>query len=377
MPPVPVPQIDGLAILLFIFIFLFILLNLYYWCIFFRLAWSKEKPVKPGQKGVSVVICARNEYFHLKENLSFILEQDYPDFEVIVVNHASDDDSAFLLAHMAEQYPNLKIVEIRENLNFFTGKKFPLSIGIKSAKKEIVLLTDADCRPWGKNWISEMQKQCSSPVDIVLGYGSYEHKPGFLNKLIRFDTAQVAIQYLSFALAGMPYMGVGRNMGYRKSLFYENQGFISHYAIDSGDDDLFINRVANKTNTRVCLMPESFTVSEPKTNFSYWIRQKKRHLSTGQFYKFKHKLMLGTFTVSQWLFVLLFSLLLIMDYNILPVLSLFFVRMVIQMFVFKRCMSRLKEKKIWLFVPLFELIFLCINTSVLVSNLISKPVKWK
>jgi cellulose synthase/poly-beta-1,6-N-acetylglucosamine synthase-like glycosyltransferase len=377
MPPVPLPQIDGLTIVLILFGFLFILLNLYYWCIFFRLARKKDKEEKSGHKGVSVVICARNEYYHLKDNLESVLEQDYPDFEVIVVNHASDDDSAFLLARLAEQYPNLKIVEIRENLNFFTGKKFPLSIGIKSAKKEIVLLTDADCKPAGKNWISEMQKHFDKSAEIVLGYGAYEHKPGLLNKLIRFDTAQVAIQYLSFALAGMPYMGVGRNMAYKKSLFYENHGFISHYDIDSGDDDLFINTVAKQSNTRVSVSPESFTVSAPKTAFGYWFRQKKRHLTTGRFYKFKHKLLLGTFAVSQTLFLLLFALLMLMDYNIPAVLSLFFARMIIQMFVFRQCMLKLNEKNIWLFVPLFEILFLIINTSAAVSNLFSKPDKWK
>lgn len=377
MPELSVVPNNGFLLLFILFILTFVFLNLYYWVIFYRLAIHKEKAEKISEQGVSVVICARDEYSRLKENLPLILEQNYSNYEVLVVNHASDDDSSFLLARLAEHYPHLKIIEIKENLNFFTGKKFPLSIGIKSAKNDIVLLTDADCKPAGENWISTMQQFCVDPAEIVLGYGPYGYKKGILNKLIRFDTAIIAVQYLSCALAGIPYMGVGRNIEYRKSLFYQNKGFTSHYRIDSGDDDLFINSVANNTNTRISLDPESFTFSEPKTKFRDWILQKKRHLSTGRFYRVRHKVLLGSYALAQFLFYFFFVLLLVFNHGVPLVLTIFFVKLFSQMFVFGKCMSRLQEKKIWIYIPFFEIFFLLLNTSISVSNLFSKPNKWK
>ena len=219
----------------------FVVQLVFYWAFFWRLGRYRNKVMERKPTGVSVVICAHNEYHHLKESLPLILEQDYPDFEVLVVNHSSDDDTHYLLNELEERHPHLKIISIKEDLNFFSGKKFPLSIGIKSAKHDMVLLTDADCKPASRYWIRQMQSAFTPKTEVVLGYGPYNRSPGLLNKLIRFDTAHIAIQYLSYALAGIPYMGVGRNLSYLKQVFYKNNGFISHYRIRSGDDDLFIN----------------------------------------------------------------------------------------------------------------------------------------
>jgi glycosyltransferase involved in cell wall biosynthesis len=377
MPFVPLHESVSYQILFIFFLLVFVVQCFYYWGIFLKLVLYREKAENKKEKGVSVVICARNEHHHLKENLPLILGQDFRDFEVVVVNHASDDDSSFFLTRTAEQDPRLKIVEIRENLNFFTGKKFPLSIGIKSAKYELILLTDADCKPAGKNWITKIAGAFSDETEIVLGYGLYEKKPGLLNSAIRFDTAHIAIQYLSLALFGFPYMGVGRNMAYKKLLFYRNKGFISHYRIDSGDDDLFINRVAQKKNTRISVNPEAFTISEPKIRYRDWILQKKRHLSTGRFYRPVHKMLLGTYSASQFLFYLVFIILVIIGDYMPFILSLVAFRMVSQLFIFSKCMARLKEKGLWFAAPFLEIFFIILNTSLTVSNAFSKPHKWK
>jgi len=379
-------MLDGLSapgvvffIFLLIFLFLFIIQIFYYGFFFRKFVIYKESLPVPKPEGVSVVICARNEYHQLKENLPLILDQEYPDFEVVVVNHASEDDTAFLLSKMAEQYPRLKIVEIRENLNFFDGKKFPLSIGIKSATHGMVLLTDADCRPVGTKWISLMAGGFSKEKEIVIGYGAYQRSNSFLNRLIRFDTVHIALQYFSFALAGIPYMGVGRNMAYRKSLFYENKGFTSHYTIHSGDDDLFINRAATRKNTNVVADPESFTVSQPKTSFQEWWVQKKRHLSTGRYYRRKHKFLLGLYTLSTALFYTFFILLMLLslNYTIFVVLALFILRLASQLFIFRKTLARLNEKGIWLLVPLLEILMLLLNAALTFSAFLSKETKWK
>lgn len=348
-----------------------------YWLFFFRLAVWKEKPHGTSKRGVSVVICARNEYRNLQENLPLFLEQDYPDFEVVVVNHASDDDSSFLLNRMAEEHPRLKVVEIQENLNFFSGKKFPLSIGIKSAKHDILLLTDADCRPAGKDWIRNMQAVFDDNREIVLGYGAYRPAPGMLNRLIRFDTAHIALQYLSFALNGIPYMGVGRNMAYTRTLFYRHNGFISHYRINSGDDDLFINRVATRKNSRITLDPSTFTFSHPKATFRDWSLQKRRHLSTGKFYRPLHKALLGSYIFSQSLFYLLFILLILLRFNSYLILALFLFKLANQWFVFRKGLLRLREKDLWPAVPLFEIYLLLFNGFSAIRNMIAPNTKWK
>ncbi len=376
--PHPLPAAEAVLRIIFIlFLLSFLVQNLYYWILFSRRAWYRRKSAESHSRGVSVVICARNEYHRLRENLPVVLQQDHPDFEVVVVNNSSDDDSSFLLTKMAEQYPNLKIVEIKENLNFFSGKKFPLSIGIKSASKEIILLTDADCRPVGKDWISRMEQSFDNSTGIVLGYGGYADRPGMLNRVIRFDTAHIAMQYLSYCISGIPYMGVGRNMAYLKTLFYENKGFTSHYQISSGDDDLFINRVANRKNAKICIDPESFIYSDPKTGFGEWFRQKKRHLSTGRYYRPFHRFLLGSYIASQLLFYLFFMVLFSINFYFYIVIIIFAIRLICQMVVFRQAFRRLREKDLWLLTILFEPFLLVINTALFVSNLFVKTERWK
>jgi glycosyltransferase involved in cell wall biosynthesis len=364
-------------VLLGLFAVVFLLQLIYYWVIFWRLGRYKHQESTSLSPGVSVVICAHNEYHHLNKTLRIILEQDYPAYEVLVVNHSSDDDTHFLLSGLVEKYPHLTSITIQEDLNFFSGKKFPLSIGIKSAKYDLVLLTDADCMPASNNWVRQMQSAFRTKTEVVLGYGPYYREPGLLNKMIRFDTAHIGIQYLSYALAGIPYMGVGRNLAYLKQVFYKNQGFISHYRIRSGDDDLFINRVAKRSNTAVMVHPDSFTFSDPKQTFGQWITQKKRHLSTSHLYKFKHKLLLGLYAFSMVTFYALFIILIAFNWSVFPVLGIFLLRLLSQYVVLSGCMRQLNEKDLIPFLPVYEILLLLFNTGILISNVVRKPARWK
>ena len=348
----------------------------YYLIIFLRLSFYKmAKPVE-AREGVSVVICAHNEYYKLKDNLPLILDQDYPLFEVLVVNHASDDETGYLLSDLQREYPALRSIVIQEDLNFFTGKKFPLSIGIRSAKYDKVLLTDADCRPSSRNWITSMQSAYRKGIEVVIGYSPYSRSKGLLNRLIRFDTAHIATQYLSYALAGLPYMGVGRNLSYLKSVFYDNKGFIQHYRVRSGDDDLFINRVARKSNTAVVVNPEGFTYSEPKKSFSHWITQKRRHLTTSSHYRFKFKFLLGLYSLSLFGFYLFAALMLSLNFSIFPVLGLVVLRMIVQYLVFAPCFSKLGERDLIFFIPLLEIVLLLLNIGIGITNIFRKPNTW-
>lgn len=349
----------------------------YYWILFGRFVFSKPLAGSGKPYPVSVVLSAKNEYNSLKKNLPLILNQDYPAFEVVVVNDVSDDETIFLLEDLSRENDHLKIVTITQDLNFFKGKKFPLSLGIKSASHEHLLLTDADCTPAGKNWISMMVSGFSDEKEVVLGYGKYNETKGFLNTIIRYETAFTALQYFSLTLWGLPYMGVGRNLAYRKKLFIENKGFVSHYKVSSGDDDLFINKVANKKNTFIQYSPESFTLSEPKTTYRNWWNQKRRHLTTGKYYKFKHKIILGGYSLSYSLFLSLFIVLLAVNFSPQIVLILFAGRLFSQLIVTHITFKKLQEKKLLLISPLIELIITLIYPAMVSINLVYKESKWK
>ncbi len=350
----------------------------YYWLIFSRLAFynASKRPVNENKEPVSVIICAKNEYHNLVRFLPKILEQDYPEFEVVVINDASDDDTFYLLRELTDKYPRLKLVNIAQNLNFFKGKKFALSIGIKSAKYDLVLLADADCYPSGPDWIDSMHSVFTGKTDIVLGYGAYTPQPGLLNLLIRFDTLMVAVQYMSLALAGMPYMGVGRNLAYRKSLFFDIGGFVSHYKISSGDDDLFINQVARGSNTRIQPLEVAHTFSRSKQTLASWFRQKKRHLTTGRFYRTSHKIVLGLYSLSQMVFYGLIIALAIVGVDWMLLAGIFGLRLFSQLIIVKKCMIRLNEKHFFLLSPLFEIWLIFVNLVLGFSGLFSKKTQW-
>ncbi len=350
---------------------------IYYWILYSRLAFYKEKDRDSATKPVSVIICAKNEYQNLLHNLPSILEQDYPDFEVIVVNDASDDDSIELLNSFSRKYKHLRIFDLEKNLNFFSGKKFPLSLGIKSAQHEIILLTDADCQPSSPQWIRKMQSNYDDNTEVVLGYGTYRKTVGFLNQLIRYDSFMVAMQYLSFALAGSPYMGVGRNLSYKRSLFYEAKGFTSHYKLKSGDDDLFINRAANRGNTRIEISPDAHTVSTAKASLVQWILQKRRHYTTAHYYRPVYKFMLSIGYMSKLLLYLSFIALIILNYNFLIALVAFSVFFISHWLILALSTNKMRENDLAVLSPVLEIILLALIPVIYFSNIIIKQEKWK
>ena len=326
---------------------------------------------------VSVIICARNEYKNLTTFLPEILNQNYPEFQVIVVNDCSWDESSKYLEEMADAYPNLKIVTLKEQEKYPHGKKLALTLGIKGAAYDCLLLTDADCRPASAFWLRNMATNFVSGKDIVIGYGGYHKIPGLLNKWIRFDTVYNAILYLSSALKNKAYMGVGRNLAYRKELFFLNKGFANHYHIMSGDDDLFINETATGSNAAVELRPDSFTYSEPVKTWNSWLHQKKRHMSTGAYYQRSDQIFLGTYFISLSTFYLLTLILLYLKQCIVAVVLMFTIRLIIQLLVFGKGMQKLKENDLIWITPFFELTMAFIYPFVAASNLVFKTKTWK
>lgn len=366
---------------LFFLLQICLIIQLYYLLVIQR-KFSVFKSYKSNQfeafYPVSVIICARNESTNLKKYLPFILEQNHPNFEVIVVNDCSYDDSEDVLKVIAQKYSHLKVVKIEEHPRFKTAKKFAATLGIKAAANEIILFTDADCKPETENWIDEMTAHYhNEKTEIVLGYSPYLKHKGLLNGLIRYETFQTALNYFSYAINGMPYMGVGRNLSYKKSLFFRNKGFASHMHIPSGDDDLFVNENSTASNTVIEVSKESYVWSEPKLTWgSYW-KQKTRHLGAGNAYKSQDKKNLILQNGSAIGFYLFLVLCLVFKMDLLVVALMFFIRFLTQIFVYYQPLKKLKNKDlVWWFIILDPFYYIYL-TSVNITGLFRKKITWK
>ena len=350
---------------------------IYYAFYYVRVALFKPKKEFTAQPPVSVVICAKNEALKLHKSIPLFFQQDYPQYQIVVVNDCSVDESSDILEEFQKKYNNLHVVELNEDDIKAHDKKLALTLGIKGAKYEHLLLTDADCIPGDNRWIASMARNFNAGKEIVLGYGPYKKTSGLLNKLIRYDTFFIGLQYLSFSLAGKTYMGIGRNLAYTKTLFFRHKGFASQYHIQSGDDDLFINKVATGENTIVELNPASFTYSDPKTSFSAWIKQKRRHLTTAKHYKPSHKFMLGLGSLTQYLFFISFAALMFSSFEPGIVLAIFGLRIVTQFIILRKSMILMKESDLLLFSLFFELLLLVFYPIIYIGNAFVKKHKWK
>lgn len=355
------------------------LIQVFYYLFFFvRLAFYKSEQKSITQTHpVSVIICSRDEAANLVKNLPGVLIQKYSTtHEVIVINDNSLDESKYVLQEYQRTYRQLQLIELKQEARFIPGKKFPLSIGIKTAKYEIVLLTDADCVPASEFWIEKMQKGFTDETEIVLGYGAFHKKKGILNKLIRWETLHTALQYLSYACAGMTYMGVGRNLSYKKTIFFRHKGFSAHNHVPGGDDDLFINKAATKKNTAIVIEKDAFTLSDAPKTWRQWINQKNRHYTTSKYYKASHKFLLGLYAFSHFLFYPLFIATILFTSWKLGIL-IFSVRFILQVIVLFNVTRKLNEKDLfpWFLVLDVWMFFYYLIFS---SSLFKRPKKkWK
>jgi poly-beta-1,6-N-acetyl-D-glucosamine synthase len=350
---------------------------IYYLGVFGKIIRYKSLNLKKHMEAISIVICARNEAENLEKHLPAFLTQDYKDYEVVVVNDCSTDNTEDVLMDMKVKYPHLRSTSIPLDRKFTHGKKLAMTVGIKSAQNDCILFSDADCYPVSDKWISLMSRNFTEKKNLILGIGLYERKRGVLNAMVRYETLFTAMQYISYAISGKAYMGVGRNLAYTKDLFFNNKGFASHLKVLSGDDDLFVNEATTKTNTTVCIDPNSFTRSVPPLEFKSWIRQKRRHISTGKHYSGTSKRRLAGEYLSRILFYLVFTALLFDDrwrwislgaYTILSTVKLIHVKMT---------MRRLNERDILLPSLLFDPLMPWILGIISVVNLFSRrEPKW-
>jgi len=341
-----------------------------------KISFSVEQPP------VSVIICAKDEEDNLRQFLPFILNQDYPDFEVIVINDGSTDDTETLLNNLCVEYPNLRTTFVPVGARNLSTKKLGLTLGIKAAKNELMLFTDADCMPEDTRWIANMARNFTPQTDFILGYGAYLNKKGFVNRLITYDTLFIALQYMGMAISGKPYMGVGRNLAYRKETFFLNKGFASTLNLISGDDDLLVNKASNSRNTKVEISPESITWSEPNTTFKGWFFQKERHLSVSSYYKASSKFRLSLEPLTRGLFytALIVSFLFGNIVTLAASALLFIIRIVIQLIILNKSSRHFGERRYIFLMPVFDIFLPLVNLYILTIGRITsggKTVRWK
>lgn len=370
-----------LSLFIFCFFVFCVLIQLSYIFYFFsRLAFTsfKKKNIEnPEKPPVSVIIAARNDSDNLFANLPLILQQNYPNFEVIVVNHQSIDESYHIINAYKMQYPHLRMIEVERSKHIGIGKKLPLTLGIKSALHEHLVFTDADCQPESNLWLQGMVDGFVNENQIVLGFGPYKEEAGFLNKVIRFDTIFIAMNYFSFALAKIPYMGVGRNLAYTKTAFKSVSGFKSHYAISSGDDDLFIQEATKLNTYNIQVNPDTYCYSTPKNTWKTWIAQKSRHYSTAGKYQVIKKALLGIYPLTLLLLWFSFVILLLDTEYTIFTSSIFIGVITLKWIIQGRCFAKLKGKNFILFFPFFELFYAILLPVLYYTSEKPRISKWK
>jgi glycosyltransferase involved in cell wall biosynthesis len=363
----------------------------YIWKVFFGLYNFNEHSTKllpsTSTVSVSVIIAARNEYKNLIKLIPVLMNQKVENqFEVIVANDRSEDSSLLFLEKMALKFSNFAYVNIKETPKNSAPKKYALQQAILKAKNPILLLTDADCLPLSTQWIERMTKPFSNPkTQIVLGFSQYQKLNGFLNRFIRYETFQTGMKYLSFAIELQPFMGVGRNLAYRKSLFEHQHGFGKNESVLSGDDDLFVNAASNKENTTIVVHPDSQTISMPKTTFKDWYQQKIRHLSVGRKYKITDQIRLSLYMFSLFVLNITFVCSFFLDeketWKIHGIVIVYLLRVLSLGLVMRMNAQKLGENNLdWehlIFLPIFDVLYMMYWWGVGIASLNARTITWK
>ncbi|MCH6197998.1 glycosyltransferase [Aquiflexum sp. LQ15W] len=374
--------------ILWIVFFVSLAIQLFYLLILFgRFAFFYKKKTEMSsseKEPVTVVIAAHNERTNLKKIIPLLFQQDYPNFDIMVINDRSYDGTKKVLEQLMAIYPRLRTVTVTYTPSHVTSKKYALTLGIKVAKNDVLLLTDADCRPKTDKWIELM----TAPVrvkgkDFALGFSQYESKNGFLNKWIQLETIWTAIQYFSFAIWKSPFMGVGRNLCYRRSFFMSKKAFKGLWHIECGDDDLFVNLHADSSNVAVVVDPDSMTYSVPKSTWEEYFIQKKRHFHAGKYYSTSNKQKVGWYAFSHFLYwvtslaLLIFSVFHQNWEQILVIMGIMVVRSILVTSIFRASRKKLEGniKVFWSLI--FDVMYIGYFWILGSLGYLSKKVKWK
>ncbi len=353
-----------------LFIVLGLIQSLFY--LYFRLRFPNLKMQKESlEVSVSVIIAFRNEEENLKRIIPLLLDQEHREFELILVNDHSDDNSVELINSFHD--PRIRILNNEDG----RGKKAAIQLGIRAAENNLLLFTDADCIPSSVKWLGMLANPLIEGYSISLGYGRFERNWGILNKLQRYENFMNNLQNFSYANKGRAFMGVGRNMAYRKELFHESKAFENLSHIRSGDDDLIINEMSELGNTAIVLNPLAETISEATNSWKSFFFQKRRHLEAGKYYRTADRFKLAILGLSQLFFNLLFITLLFLGQDVPLILAIFATKTVFQLLLYVSPLKRLREFDLLIFIPLLEMIYLPIISLIGLSQYLWRVDRWK
>ena len=345
-----------------------------YWLVNLISILRKSTEVKGQKKPVSVIVCAHNEFENLKKLIAHLLQQDHPNFEIIIVDDRSDDGTYDYLLELKEE--KVKFVRVDKVHDHINTKKYAITLGAKAATHDVLLFIDADCVPNSKKWIHTMSSSMTKDKIFAIGVSQYSLQKGLLNQWVRFEALITAINYVGFALSGNPYMAVGRNLVYKKSFFLDNNPFSKFQNVTGGDDDLLVNHFAHKKNTIVSIGKNALTYSIPKSTWKEYFAQKIRHISVSKYYRFSDKILLGLQNLSHsifWLALITFAVL--VSYEIAAAIFILRVLLMVNLtfWTSKKFGDRMN---IWL-VPLFDILYVLYISVLGTRAIFTKKVKWK
>ena len=339
---------------------------IYYYVIYARFSFLKKKKAVAIQNvPISIVMVVKDAASVLLKTLPKLLNQQYEDFEVVIVNDNSQDETQLLVVEYQQQYKNIKLVNLDTAVTTIRGKKFALSMGIRCATYDHVIITDPECSPTSSHWLEKMTQNFVGQKRIVLGYSTYEKRNNLFNRLLHFDTLVNAVQYFSLARIHSTYRGDDKNMAFTKSLFDAQRGFASHNHISYGDEDIFISRAATKNNTAIEFSHDAVTVLQRGTNHRYWRDHKEGLYFTRKYNTFKNRLILNSYGVINFLFyvALVFAILITLNDLVLLCVTLGIIasRIISQYFVFGFAAKKLNEKQVIPALLIYDIIFTILN----------------
>lgn len=364
---------NNIEFVFLVVIFALFIVQIFYYIFLYSKVLRYMKSVDKGAvsyadklQGVSVIVYAKNDAEHLAVYLPQILTQNYSDFEVIVVNDGSTDETRDIVTRLESEYDNLYQTYVPDEARSLSRKKLALTVGIKAAKYDIVILTNANCSPMSKNWLSHMMRNFVDGIDIVAGYAYMDGTAQRKRRYIAYDRLMFVLRYVSYILFHKTYMAEGYNLAYRKELFFNNKGFSRHLNLHYGDDDLFINEVATSDNTRVELSPESRIGIHYEDNFKAWQELKLRYDFTSGYLKTSSKFVFGfeRFTVYLFYFFALFLFVYGLYHNLFfsgVAFLLWLIRFVVQVVVYRKTAKRLSSNRLFFLLPVFDLMQTFVN----------------
>ena len=354
------------------------LIQLLYQFIVFSRVWFYKEPNDKQERPVSVIVSSKNHVDLLKQNLPKYLAQEYPCFEVVVINDASWDGTDDFLEELEKVHSNLKVVNnsFQENERFSKGKKFALTLAIKAASYDTLLFSDADSFPSSVNWLSKMQDGFSSKKQIILACSRYEKRKGLLNKILRYESLYEGLLSVSCTMLGFPVLANKRNLAYERSLFFSVNGFLSHLNLSRGEAELFVNEVSTLRNSSVCLGDDAMTICAEQPSMLDWIRDKRAYFNIAKQFRFSSLFLLGLNFFSQLAYWLLFFILLISQVELQVVLMFFSLRLCVQYIVYwKMCKYSNEQSLLWL-LPFYEIALMFIHLMIYLSTHIKRVHNW-